>query len=210
MKKPQRGVDGDPCPKKQRSEEGNNFLIEKDKVFKGKFAPPSEKLKIPGIRRGGALGSRAIRNFYDLSETPKITPIQKDQLFSLTQLAMWTYNFKEDTKFDNVNDRDYRKRLYQLIENDPQFKLPIYLSQFALINYSNIDLHLKAARHDISSLTIVKPMEHVSKQTTYLITFEAALCDDSKKVETFETEIYIPTLIPTTIIEFWDFEIKTN
>ncbi|KAK1394942.1 hypothetical protein POM88_013998 [Heracleum sosnowskyi] len=187
MKKPQRGVDGDPCPKKQRSEEGNNFLIEKDKVFKGKFAPPSEKLKIPGIRRGGALGSRAIRNFYDLSETPKITPIEKDELFSLTQLAMWTYNFKEDTKFDNVNDRDYRKRLYQLIENDPQFKLPIYLSQFALINYSNIDLHLNAARHDISSLTIVKPMEHSFGTLRSRPTDNRALCLQNMLVKHGET-----------------------
>lgn len=126
----------------------------------------------------------------------------------------FTENSQEDHPSDLVRkDTLYKQRLSQLIKthtHDPQFKLPIYLSQFALVTYNKIDLLVNAAMHDIASLKLVKPMKHVVRGTTSFVTFEAPLCDDSKNVERFQTEISMPTLFPTTKIEFWNFRMKTN
>ncbi|XP_074331468.1 uncharacterized protein LOC141668467 [Apium graveolens] len=243
MNKRQRGGDGDPCSgyKKVNNWDGGNEGI----ILKANETFPR-----------GALGARAIRLYYDSSsQNPKLSRIHKDELFNLTHLAMWTYNLKEDTNFDNVNllrakyvkmptdsyfyvtfqafspqgfpstfqtkilyyfphpckkiefifvriipddfdsddfsdnsktyrpsvghpkDRDYRKRLETQI-NDPHSQLPVYLSEYALIHYILVDLHVSTARHDIQSLKVVKPVECVTKKTTYLLTFQASLCDE--------------------------------
>lgn len=83
MNKRRPGIDGascskkrDPCPKKPRFDEGI-VLNDKDVVPRG------------------ALGFRVIRRYYDSSGTIKIARLDKDELFTLTQLAMWSYNLKE-------------------------------------------------------------------------------------------------------------------
>lgn len=64
--------------------------------------------------------------------------------------------------------------------------------------------------HDIQSLKVIEPMKPVADGTTYLITFEASLRNKSKNIETFETKICIPTIFPTTTIEFKTVRIKAN
>lgn len=84
-----------------------------------------------------------------------------------------------------------------------------YLSQYALAMYNIFTLHVKKdAVHDISSVKVVKAMKHDAEGTTYLVTFEASLHDESKKVETFETKISVPALFPTIIIQFKEIQIK--
>lgn len=120
-------------------------------------------------------------------------------------------DFVQDSQNDQPSNLDkiYRQRL-KTQSHDSRFKLAVYLSQFSLVNYNIRELRVNAAMHHIQSLKIVKPMKLVRKGTTYLVTFEASLCADSNNVETFDTEICMRTLFPTTTIEFWNFRIKPN
>ncbi|KAL6588183.1 hypothetical protein OROMI_001161 [Orobanche minor] len=97
-----------------------------------------------------------------------------------------------------------------------------YISQYALAMYNIFTLHVKkdvvhdtssvkvirAKIHDAPSLKVVKGKKHEAEDTTYLVTFEASLRDERKKVETFETKISVPTLFPTLIIQFKEIQIK--
>ncbi|KAK1378477.1 hypothetical protein POM88_025221 [Heracleum sosnowskyi] len=86
---------------------------------------------------------------------------------------------------------------------DCRYSLALHLSQYALVSH-NIDvLQEDVAKHDMESLKVLKLVKSVAKVPTYLITFEAPLCAETerKNVETFETEICMPTLFPTTMIE---------
>lgn len=97
-----------------------------------------------------------------------------------------------------------------------------YFSQYALAMYNMVTLNVnKEPLHDISSVKVVKAMKHDAPSrkvvkgkkhdaegTAYLVTFEASLLNERKKIETFETKISVPTLFPTTIIEFKEIQIK--
>ncbi|KAK1378475.1 hypothetical protein POM88_025219 [Heracleum sosnowskyi] len=98
-------------------------------------------------------------------------------------------------------------RLFQVIKTytidsqlDTPYSLALYLSQYALVIHV---LQEDVAKHDMESLKVLKLVKSVAKVPTYLITFEAPLCAETgrKNVETFETEICMPTLFPTTMIE---------
>lgn len=85
-----------------------------------------------------------------------------------------------------------------------------YLSQCALAMYNKFTLHVKNdAAHDIPSLKVVKAVK--LEAPTYLITFQASLQEERNNVETFETRIFVPTVFPTTTIEFKEIKmIKHN
>ncbi|KAL8106755.1 uncharacterized protein LOC141672055 [Apium graveolens] len=102
-----------------------------------------------------------------------------------------------------------------------------YISQCALALYTistmQINAKKEAPRHDISSVKVVKATKHDApsrkvvkgkkhdvESTTYLVAFEASLRDEREKVETFETQIYVPTFFPTTIIQFKEIQIKRD
>lgn len=103
------------------------------------------------------------------------------------------------------------QRPSQVITTDSVNYLAPYISQLALVMYNIFTLHVKKdAVHDIASLKVVKAIKHVVDGTTYLVTFEAPLRDESKNVETFETQICMPTLFPSTTIEFKKVQIKHN
>lgn len=287
-------VDGEVCHKKQRSEGKSKGGITKAQCeSKPLFPQKSNEEKelvndrgsvdghSPSMRIGGCLGLRKILEYYDSAGTSRLSRVRYDELVYFTQLAIWSYNIKEDSNFDNVQvlrakkclamnsyyyitfkafsadgvsetfqtkicyyfpkpcskieiifvrirpsdcddfaedsqadqpsnlDKVYKQRLKKQT-HDSRFKLAVYLSQYALVNYNIRNLGVSAAVHDIQSLKIIKPMKQVRKDPTYLLTFEASLCDGSKNVETFETEICMRTLFPTTTIEFWNFMIKPN
>ncbi|KAK1378462.1 hypothetical protein POM88_025206 [Heracleum sosnowskyi] len=79
---------------------------------------------------------------------------------------------------------------------DHRYSLALYLSQYALVSHNIHVLQEDVAKHDMKSLKVLKLVKSVAKVPTYLITFEAPLCAEieRKNVETFETEIYMPTL----------------
>ncbi|KAL8103555.1 hypothetical protein AgCh_027944 [Apium graveolens] len=73
----------------------------------------------------------------------------------------------------------------------------------SFLDYIEEDLKLTVAKHDIESLKVLKLVKLVGKVPTYQITFEAPLLAETegKCVETFETEICMPSLSPTIVIE---------
>ncbi|XP_074324712.1 uncharacterized protein LOC141661605 isoform X1 [Apium graveolens] len=89
-------------------------------------------------------------------------------------------------------------------ELDSQYCLARYLSQFALVSHDVFVLdQFVVAKHDIESLKVLELVKLDSMVPSYLITFEASLLaeTDRKSVKTFETNICMPTLFPTTTIE---------
>ncbi|WOG85728.1 hypothetical protein DCAR_0104920 [Daucus carota subsp. sativus] len=78
-----------------------------------------------------------------------------------------------------------------------------FLSQYALIMYNIDEVKIKReAVHDISSLKVVKAIKLDSEEgTLYHVTFTASLRDESKNIETFETQICVPTLFPNMTME---------
>lgn len=101
-------------------------------------------------------------------------------------------------------------RLSRLIDSglDSRYSLDLYLSQYALFTYNLRTLSLRVAKHDIESLEVVQLMKSVAEVPTYRITFEAPLRSKTKmkSVDTFQTEICMPSLFPTTIIELKKFQ----
>ncbi|KAK1379392.1 hypothetical protein POM88_026136 [Heracleum sosnowskyi] len=116
-----------------------------------------------------------------------------------------THPSEYDPKAKIVQDRLFKVIKKYTIGSrlDSRYSLALHLSQYALVSH-NIDvLQEDVAKHDMESLKVLKLVKSVAKVPTYLITFEAPLCAETerKNVETFETEICMPTLFPTTMIE---------
>lgn len=103
-------------------------------------------------------------------------------------------------------------QVIRTVSTDSVNNLAPYLSQLALVMYNIFTLHVKKdAVHDISSLKVVKAIkQHVADGITYLVTFQASLRDESKNVETFETQVCMSTFCSTTTIEVKKVQIKHN
>lgn len=67
---------------------------------------------------------------------------------------------------------------------------------------------VKAMKHDPPSRKVVKRKKHDAEGTTYIVSFQASLRDEREKVESFETQISMPTIFPTTTIQFKEIQIK--
>lgn len=90
----------------------------------------------------------------------------------------------------------------QTLSDDNLNQLAPYLSHYALVLYNTFTLCVrKVAAHDIPSLKVVRAVKQDEEGTMYLVTFEASLRDESKKVETFEAQIWVPSLFPNMIVQ---------
>lgn len=134
-------------------------------------------------------------------EQPSESDPNKDQIHQQGQ----------PSESDQDKDQIYQKRLSRVIgrytigsQVDSQYSLALYLSHYALLNYNLFTLSESIAKHDIESLKVVKLMKPNAEVPTYNITFEAPLRGKTKRknVETFKTEICMPLLFPTTVIQF--------
>lgn len=90
---------------------------------------------------------------------------------------------------------------------DSRYKLPLYLSEFALVEFNAIQ---KATYEKVNVLDTMKS-RNVDKGTTYLITFEASLPDDmSNNAQTFQTKFFMALLDSTTMIDIKFVRIKLS
>lgn len=96
----------------------------------------------------------------------------------------------------------------QTLSDDSLNDLAPCLSQYALVMYNTFTLRVrKVAAHDIPSLEVVRAVKQDAEGNTYLVTFEA-IFRESRNVETFETQICVPSLFPTMIIQFKEIQNK--
>ncbi|KAL6542524.1 hypothetical protein OROMI_024126 [Orobanche minor] len=120
----------------------------------------------------------------------------------------------QPSESDHDKDQIYQHRLSQVIQDSPldsQYNLALYLCQYALFSYNFFTLSGSVAKHDIESLKVVELTKPVAEIPTYLITYEAPLRPKAKgkNVDTFKIEICMPSLFPTTVIEFKS-EVRVN
>ncbi|KAL6542523.1 hypothetical protein OROMI_024125 [Orobanche minor] len=120
----------------------------------------------------------------------------------------------QPSESDHDKDQIYQHRLSQVIQDSPldsQYSLALYLCQYALFSYNFSTLSGSVAKHDIESLKVVELTKPVAEIPTYLITYEAPLRPKAKgkNVDTFKIEICMPSLFPTTVIEFKS-EVRVN
>ncbi|KAK1353324.1 hypothetical protein POM88_052459 [Heracleum sosnowskyi] len=94
-----------------------------------------------------------------------------------------------------------------ILFTDSEYKLPFYLSEFALSEFNS----KKETKYE--KVNVIKAMKYlgVEKETTYLVIFEASLPNDmSYNVQTFEAKIYMSALEPTTKIKIKFVRIKPS